>query len=465
MTSELHLRQRPRAHPRPVPSLHRSFSSIGLVILLTFGATACSKGPAVVGTPSTTQATIAFASGSPWSGSLLPVAAPTPVNSIVAVTCVTASKCWGVGSTVGSGGAPNGAAVIATTNGGKSWFNQSIPATAGYLADIACSSQLQCVAVGQGQGNQGVSIFTTNGGATWVQSPVPPAITDMTAVSCNSDRRCMVIGALITGNAALVSMSTGATWNQVGTLPDGTVGASGVSCIDDRHCWVTGHTAVGTGQVTGALVGTSNGGITWVSLPIPVGSGFLNAVSCVQGPADSVGSLPGGQITVPTTDTHDTHDTCATHDTPDQPADVRSDRSSLHGGRHHRQYPGCGSHRPRIGLHHRQRGWHLGQPADTPLDSGTLQCFVRRRLHVRDSGKHHHHLTGGRGPALHRTDGQGLETCDHHHLTRTTLRGHLHLHVALCSSRRVDHREPDRGVSGGSAGHIPGRPLWRRTYV
>ncbi len=301
MTSELHLRQRPRAHPRPLPSLHRSFSSIGLIILLTFGATACSKSPAVVGRPSTTQATIAFASGSPWSGSLLPVAAPTPVNSIVAVTCVTASKCWGVGSTVGSGGAPNGAAVIATTNGGKSWFNQSIPATAGYLADIACSSQLQCVAVGQGQGNQGVSIFTTNGGATWVQSPVPPAITDMTAVSCNSDRRCMVIGALITGNAALVSMSTGATWNQVGTLPDGTVGASGVSCIDDRHCWVTGHTAVGTGQVTGALVGTSNGGITWVSLPIPVGSGFLNAVSCVQGPADSVGSLPGGQITVPTT--------------------------------------------------------------------------------------------------------------------------------------------------------------------
>lgn len=263
---------------------------------------ACSSGSAghSSGAPSTTQATIAFASGSPWSGSLLPVAAPTPTNSIVAVTCATASKCWGVGSTVGSGGAPNGAAVIATANGGKSWLNQSIPATAGYLADIACSSQLQCVAVGQGQSNQGVSIFTTNGGATWAQSPVPPAISDMTAVSCNSDRRCMAVGALITGNAALVSMSAGATWNQVGTLSNGAVGASGVSCIDDQHCWVTGHTAAGTNQVAGALVGTSNAGTTWVSLPIPPGSGFLNAVSCVPGPADSVGSLPGSQVTVPT---------------------------------------------------------------------------------------------------------------------------------------------------------------------
>lgn len=301
MTSDLFLRQGRRPRPRPLPSLRPSFSSIGLVILLTFGATACSKGPAVVGTPSTTQATIAFASGSPWSGSLLPVAAPTPINSIVAVTCVTASKCWGVGSTVGSGGAPNGAAVIATVNGGKSWFNQSIPATAGYLAHIACSSQRQCVAVGQGQGNQGVSIITTDGGATWAQSPVPPTISDVTAVSCNSDRRCMGIGTLITGNAALVSTSAGATWNQVGTLSSGAIGASGVSCIDDQHCWVTGHTIVGANQVAGAVVGTSNGGTTWISLPIPVGSGFLNAVSCVQGPADNVGSLPGSHITVPTT--------------------------------------------------------------------------------------------------------------------------------------------------------------------
>src|ERR1035437_9909506 len=246
---------------------------------------ACSSGSAghSSGAPSTTQATIAFASGSPWSGSLLPVAAPTPTNSIVAVTCATASKCWGVGSTVGSGGAPNGAAVIATVNGGKSWFNQSIPATAGYLAHIACSSQRQCVAVGQGQGNQGVSIITTDGGATWAQSPVPPTISDVTAVSCNSDRRCMGIGTLITGNAALVSTSAGATCNQVGTLSSGAIGASGVSCIDDQHCWVTGHTIVGANQVAGAVVGTSNGGTTWISLPIPVGSGFLNAVSCVQG--------------------------------------------------------------------------------------------------------------------------------------------------------------------------------------
>jgi hypothetical protein len=263
----------------------------------------CTSGPAALspGKTSVTLATIPFKPGSPWSGSLVPVVPPKPVNSVTAVTCVTTAKCWAVGSTVGSGGAPNGAALIATSNGGTSWTAQPIPPTTGYLADIACSTPSLCVAVGQGQGNQGVAISTTNGGTSWGQAAVPAGIGDVTVVTCGPDRRCMAIGSLGSGDVALVSTSAGATWSQAGTLSGGIGGASGVSCIDAQHCWVSGHTT------TGSVVSTSNGGTSWTTLPIPTGSGLLNSVSCVQGPIDHAGAVPGtapsGQVTVPTSPT------------------------------------------------------------------------------------------------------------------------------------------------------------------
>ncbi|HWE71002.1 MAG TPA: hypothetical protein VG205_11590 [Acidimicrobiales bacterium] len=279
-----------------------------VLALVVLGAilAACTPGAAhpAAGNTTATLPAIPFKPGSPWSGALVPLAPPTPVNSLVAVTCATASRCWAVGSTVGSGGAPNGAALIATTNGGASWVNQPIPATAAYLSAVACSTPVQCVAVGEGQGNQGVAIATTNGGTSWTQASVPAGIGDVTTVTCRSDRRCLAIGSLAAGDAALVSTSAGVTWSQTGTLSGGTAGASGVSCVDDQHCWVTGHTLVGAVQVAGAVVATANGGTSWSTIAIPPGSGSLNAVSCVQGPADQSGSVPGstagGQVTVPT---------------------------------------------------------------------------------------------------------------------------------------------------------------------
>jgi len=263
----------------------------------------CSSGPPALssGKTSATLATIPFRPGSPWSGALVPVVPPKPVNSVTAVTCVTASKCWAVGSTVGGGGAPNGAALIATSDGGTRWTAQPIPPTTAYLADIACSTPSRCVAVGQGQGNQGIAITTNNGGTSWGQAAVPAGISDVTTVTCGSDRRCMAIGSLSSGDVALVSTSAGASWTQAGTLSGGTSGASGISCIDPQHCWVTGHT------VTGSVVFTANAGASWTSLPIPAGSGLLNSVSCVQGPADQAGAVPGsaptGRITVPNSPT------------------------------------------------------------------------------------------------------------------------------------------------------------------
>jgi photosystem II stability/assembly factor-like uncharacterized protein len=253
-----------------------------------------------------------FAPGSPWSGALNAVTLPAPVNSIVAAACATASHCWAVGSTIGGASVPNGAAVIATSDGGSSWTAQSIPPTVSYLSGIACADTRRCVAVGQSRvsGTDGASISTVDGGASWSTDTLPPGTSDLTAVECHSDRQCMAIGTLPIGDAVLVSSTAGATWDQVGTLSAGITGASSVSCSDNQHCWVTAHLSTDSEHVTGVVVGTANGGATWSTLPIPPGSGTLDAVSCLQGPDDLAGALPPAPLS--TTSTPSTVPTAST---------------------------------------------------------------------------------------------------------------------------------------------------------
>ena len=126
------------------------------------------------------------APGSPWLGTLATVTLPSPVNSLSALDCVTSQHCWAVGSTVGAGGEPNGATVIATADGGATWTVQPIPATVGYLSGISCSDRRHCTAVGQTSqtaNGQGAVITTANGGATWNTATLPAGILDVTAVT------------------------------------------------------------------------------------------------------------------------------------------------------------------------------------------------------------------------------------------------------------------------------------------
>jgi hypothetical protein len=266
-------------------------------VLVTTCACGANTSPTTSGSP--------IADGSPWLGALTPVALPAPVNSLTALDCPVASSCWAVGSTVGGAGAPNGAAVVATTDGGAKWGSQVIPPTVGYLSGISCSDQRHCTAVGQADqasNGQGAMITTSNGGATWTQSPTVPGILDVTTVSCRPDRRCIAIGAEATGMVALVSASPSSGWVQAGMLPAGASGATDISCSDDRHCWVTAHTPTDVDHVIGAVVMTTNGGGTWATITTPTGIGYLNGVSCLAGPTDGSGALPfTSSATAPTT--------------------------------------------------------------------------------------------------------------------------------------------------------------------
>jgi photosystem II stability/assembly factor-like uncharacterized protein len=243
-----------------------------------------------------------IAPGSPWVGTFDSVTLPAPVNSLTAVDCVGPLRCWAVGSTVGTAGAPNGAAVVTTADGGSTWTIQPIPTAVGYLSAISCSDRHYCVAVGQvtqTSGGQGAIITTSDGGTTWTAATVPAGILDVTAVDCRASRRCMAIGTAPTGSVALASSPARPAWVQQGTLPPDLTGASGISCPDNQHCWVTIHQAIDVDHVSGQVALTTDGGSTWATTATPKSVGYLNGIVCSRGAGADIG-LPFTSTTAST---------------------------------------------------------------------------------------------------------------------------------------------------------------------
>jgi hypothetical protein len=288
-----------RSSSQPSRSGRARLGALLAVAVVALLATACSTSPSTGGSgaPST------IAPGSPWQGTLVTVTLPPPVNSLDALDCVDSARCWAVGSTVGAAGAPNGAAIVATTNGGGSWSLQPVPATVAYLSGISCSDRRHCTAVGQaGQtaNGPGAIITTADGGATWQAAAVPTGVLDVTAVACQADRRCMATGSTASGTAALVSASAQAGWVQRGALPPTLSGATGISCPDSQQCWVTAHSSIDVDHVAGAVAVTTNGGSTWAATAPPAGVGYLNGIVCTP---HHGGGLPFTSTTVPSSAT------------------------------------------------------------------------------------------------------------------------------------------------------------------
>ncbi len=217
---------------------------------------------------------------------------PTPVNSLVAVSCPTATRCVAVGSTVGVDGAPNGAGIVTSSNGGASWTVAVVPPTVGFLSDVSCVDARRCVAVGQSGSGVGAIVATSNGGTTWTPQPVLTGAGDVTAVSCLTDGACMAVATGALGAIALVENRAGG-WAQVGVLPPGMSGATSISCTDDQHCWATARTMPDVDRVAGTVASTTDGGGHWAASPVPSGMGFLNGVSCQSTSASTSSGAAG----------------------------------------------------------------------------------------------------------------------------------------------------------------------------
>jgi len=273
----------------PGPVRHAVLPAVALCALLT--AASCGSGTPAATTGGGTSASSPSSSSAPppstlpapWSGALVPVALPTGVQALRAVTCPAVDRCWAVGSTVATGTAGSSATVVTTSDGGASWKVQSVPSGVDYLAGIDCATVRACVAVGQvgttGTG-PGAVLATDDGGSVWTLQPVPAGTTDVTAVTCTTAARCTALGAVSGRVTALTGGGSGAPWATAGSLPPTVASATSVSCTDAVHCWATGIGQVGVGRTAGVVAATADAGTTWALQTVPGAVGALQGIDC-----------------------------------------------------------------------------------------------------------------------------------------------------------------------------------------
>jgi photosystem II stability/assembly factor-like uncharacterized protein len=183
-------------------------------------------------------------------------------DSINGVSCPTASICYAAGDF---------GEIYKTTNGGASWSVQRTVLV--FFAGISCPDAMTCYAAGGG----GDVIRTVDGGATWAASSTPDPY-NLFAISCSSTTSCAAVGA----NGAIVTTTNGTSWAVAANANNVLYG---VSCTPN-HCAAVG---------VGGIVEEYNGAFgSWAGAG-NLGSTDLYAVSC---PSDTsciaVGALGTG---------------------------------------------------------------------------------------------------------------------------------------------------------------------------
>jgi hypothetical protein len=287
-----------------VPGLRTSTPApmrrVALVIALAALATTAACGSGSTGTGSAGSTPTASEPLAPWQGTLTTDPLPPPVQSLRAVACATARRCWAVGSTSATSSGSFGPALVATTDGGTTWTVQPIPPTVGYLAGVACTSPRSCTAVGQ-VGQTGVGpgavLTTADGGSSWVLQTVPTGTTDVTAVECRPAGRCTALG-VVAGRVTTLSPTSSQGWVAGGALPAQAAVATALTCTDRTHCWATAAQPVDVGHAIGIIAETADGGTTWTLQPVPPGTGALQGIDCTPGrPSNAVSG--SGSTTTP----------------------------------------------------------------------------------------------------------------------------------------------------------------------
>jgi len=130
---------------------------------------------------------------------------------------------------------PAGPVILRTTDRGAVWSAIAEPAGMA-VADIACLSATDCVAVGTGPGGRFASTTSTTGGRLWGAAVLFSGAVDPTSVSCAATGLCLAVGETGTpGTAVLSSSDGGQSWTDPGepvALSDvGQVDCAGTSCV------------------------------------------------------------------------------------------------------------------------------------------------------------------------------------------------------------------------------------------
>jgi photosystem II stability/assembly factor-like uncharacterized protein len=203
--------------------------------------------------------------GKTWAGEQMPAgiiaAGPTSCGSATAcqVLAVTAADKF---------------ALIGTANAGKTWTAEQIPAGAG-LSAVSCANPSDCQASGAQSSGAGSMIGTTNGGKTWTTETLPSAAGQVFGVSCATSADCQAVAVDSSGSSGVIlgTSNGGKTWTTEKSLSGRIMFV--VACGSSSACQALGETSAGVSVV----LGTANGGKAWTAEKLPSGA-FPTVVSC-----------------------------------------------------------------------------------------------------------------------------------------------------------------------------------------
>jgi photosystem II stability/assembly factor-like uncharacterized protein len=239
--------------------------------------------------------------GVTWTA--LAPSSPASANSsgaLQSVSCGSPTFCMAVGGGIGPRGGLGVGVVFVTTDGGFTWAPRSTPAGMGGLEGVACVGSGDCVVNGSDPAAvNSLSALTSDGGYVWTTRSVAVGIGGIEAVTCPAPLECVAVGTNASTTYALRTKDGGRSWSAQ-SMAAAVVSLSAVSCGSSSDCVAVGSQPVPGQQFSdafeGAVVATSDGGLSWRVVSLPSGVASLSAVSCATATRCLALGAPSGPV-------------------------------------------------------------------------------------------------------------------------------------------------------------------------
>jgi hypothetical protein len=175
---------------------------------------------------------------------------PAQSNTLVGITCLSATECWAVGSYAAAGAEQT---LIQAWNG-ESWSIVESPSTdpteQNFLNGVTCRSANDCWAVGIHTTSVNQTLTLHWDGSAWsiIDSPTtdPAQANVLFSVGCISETECWAVGYHKEGNPlrTLLLRWDGASWSitaSPNSAPGQTNTFRSVTCDPSEGCWAVGN--------------------------------------------------------------------------------------------------------------------------------------------------------------------------------------------------------------------------------
>jgi hypothetical protein len=161
---------------------------------------------------------------------------PGAVSVLADVSCDSASDCVAVGHSRATVSGLTTGVIVATANGGSTWTIKAAPDGLESLSAISCVSARRCVVAGNALAMKPTVLTTASGGKAWTAASAPPGMRSIGSISCMSADNCVAVGTTVSKQASVVVTGDGGTSWVRKKLPAGVKSLAAVSSLGPVLC-------------------------------------------------------------------------------------------------------------------------------------------------------------------------------------------------------------------------------------